>query len=318
MDVKIKNIQERLRSERKRKSLTLEDIWEISGVTPGQISRIERGESSLTLYSFIRLVHALKMSPSDFLSEFVDEFDFEIPKLLYERGKIEQRYPTFTIPDIEHFIHYSVQRHGTGSQLIKKRLREHVIEYVQETNRNTFDEKDISGFVNDIFHAMVVFGVKPGGVIKNIHYPLDMTNETLRQNFQAEGALLVQDVGTYIYNLRKEQGLTLQELGDEVGVVPATIMNLERQIQDRVLLRNILILDDIFDTKGELSAMAWRAGRLYLGIDRILVRKSSSFHPTHVGMFERLIILLRKYQHFGQLDVARDYITEVRKDSSRK
>ena len=35
-------------------------------------------------------------------------------------------------------------------------------------------------------------------------------------------------------------------------------------------------------------------------------------------MFERLIVLLRIYQHFGQLDEARDYIVEVRADGIAK
>jgi transcriptional regulator with XRE-family HTH domain len=58
-----------LRRYRRIAKLTQEDLADMAGIERSHVGTIERGENNLTLISIVKLCDALKINPSDLLTD---------------------------------------------------------------------------------------------------------------------------------------------------------------------------------------------------------------------------------------------------------
>lgn len=68
MDRAVERFGENVRAARKAKGWTQEELAHESGLTPVQVSRIERGVREIRLTTLVRLLTALDVSPNKLLS----------------------------------------------------------------------------------------------------------------------------------------------------------------------------------------------------------------------------------------------------------
>lgn len=82
--------------------------------------------------------------------------------------------------------------------------------------------------------------------------------EEMGYDFAPDPPAYPEDLSTYIFNLRKTRGMTLEEVASITDVCAATHWYLERRIADKTLVSTILDLDNAFVANGELIAQAWQ------------------------------------------------------------
>lgn len=69
MDYKL--IGKKIRNERKKQNLTIEELAELSDISPNFLGKIERAQSIMSLDTLVKIVNALNISTDDILSHEV-------------------------------------------------------------------------------------------------------------------------------------------------------------------------------------------------------------------------------------------------------
>ncbi|WP_028559821.1 helix-turn-helix domain-containing protein [Paenibacillus pinihumi] len=72
---------ELIREKRKQRGLTLNELSSLSGISPSQISKIERGDSELTNDTFLKLLKAMRL-PEEEVHDIVNKHVLEYYILL--------------------------------------------------------------------------------------------------------------------------------------------------------------------------------------------------------------------------------------------
>lgn len=67
MEAQLQRFGTNVRAARTARGWTQEDLAHKAGLAPVQVSRIERGRREIRLTTFLRLVEALEVSPTDLL-----------------------------------------------------------------------------------------------------------------------------------------------------------------------------------------------------------------------------------------------------------
>lgn len=293
-----------IRSERKKRNITLVELASATGLAHGQLSRIERGNSNITIFALIRILRAFNMSYKSLIVSGIVQNGIKIPELKSE-DKFD--YPTFTLGDVENFI--------TFREHTDKTIRKWLAQFLSV--KLSWTENEINTLLTEALNLMILPPRSNRTQIGSVIYPQNMDPKILRYNYLSGGALLFFDVGTYIRAFRLERGISLQELGDLIGRSDVGIYNFENGISSRTLFYDVANLDIALETNGELLAIAWRVGELYLGVNRIWTntKRPVEYTEDQIAWFTRLLVLLRLFQHHRMLDEAENYIEDVRSKS---
>lgn len=85
IDLNYSLIGKRLRSIRKRRGFTQEQVAELAGISPQHFSGIETGSAKVSLPALVRLCNALEATPNDVLMDSIKE---ATPQLLTEVAEV--------------------------------------------------------------------------------------------------------------------------------------------------------------------------------------------------------------------------------------
>jgi transcriptional regulator with XRE-family HTH domain len=308
MNINSKSIVEWLKEIRKQKGYTLEELGEHTGLTQPQLSRIENSVSSLTLFSLVRICSALNISFTSLFSEKLIATEGSIPTIYIQNQQEDFEYPVLNMGDVDNYVHFSIHR-KKAKTLLSKWLKNYIKKY------KNWNDGAIDTLLDEaIFLLGLPTNEREGTLFKNLCYPIDIQVSKLRKVYLSGGALLLQDLGAYIRNQRLNKNFSLRKLSRKVDLSHPGLINLETKMSDRTLFSDLVKLDCALNVEGELLALAWRASEMYLGTRRAYVDKRIlPYTPNEVGWIERLIILLRIYQHFDLLEDAQAFITDLRK-----
>jgi len=311
MDDEMQAIVDWIKKARKQKEFTLKILGERAGLTHAQLSRIENGVSALTLFSLIRIFYAYNYSFTSLFSENIIDSKFSLPKIYSEGEKESYEYPVFNFGDIDSFVHFILYRKN-ARDFIAKWLRHYI-----EKHTSWIDEA-IAELLDEAITLLTFPSEdRQGSLYENLCYPMDISVSKLRNNYLSGGVLLMKDIGAYIRNQRMAKNISLRALSSMVDLSHPGLSKLETEMSDRTLFSDILNLDRALGLGGELVALAWRAGELYLGVHRIYDRKEFPFpySTREIEWVERLTIVLRIFQHFGLMEDAESFIADIRENA---
>jgi len=68
----LKNVGFNIKVKRMRQKMSQEKLAELSDCSLSYIGFIERGEKSLSLFNFIKIINALKLEPNKFWDEYIN------------------------------------------------------------------------------------------------------------------------------------------------------------------------------------------------------------------------------------------------------
>ena len=284
-----------IKDARKNKGLSLTALGNRAGLTHSQLSRIENGVSALTLFSLIRILYAMNYSFTSLFSEKIIDSIFPLPSIYLEEETEAYQYPVLKFSDIDSFVHFILYKKNAINFIAKW------IKYYLQ-NYTSWTDETIAVLMDEAITLLTLPSVdnREGSQYENICYPIDIGIEKLRKIFLSGGVLLMRDIGAYIRNQRIASNLSLRALSSMIDFSHPGLIKLESNIGDRTLFSDILKLDRALEVDGELVALAWRAGELYLGAHRIYERKEFPlpYSTREIEWIERLVIVLRIYQHF--------------------
>ena len=131
-------------------------------------------------------------------------------------------------------------------------------------------------------------------------YPINISEEKLRQIYLAGGVFIFSDLGVYVRSLREERGLSIRQLAKTVAVTHPAISALETKMGSRVKLNDLIKIDNALRLDGELIVFAWRTAELYLGIYPKSISDTAprQLQSHEVTVIERLVIISRLFQHY--------------------
>ena len=113
---------------------------------------------------------------------------------------------------------------------------------------------------------------KDGDDKKNLYqplpYPKTLTATDILEIHLAGGAMLVQDLGTYLHRVREKKGLSIRACAKLIGVAHTAIHRLEKGDINRALLKTILELDQVLNLDGEAITIGWSASEFHTGVIR--------------------------------------------------
>lgn len=312
MDTEVQSIVNWIKDARKRMGLTLTELGNQTGITHSQLSRIENGVSALTLFSIIRIFYGLNYSFTSLYSENIIDSKSPLPSIYLEEKKESYQFPVLKFSDIDSFVHFILYR-KIARDFVAKWLR-HFIEIHTSWTEETIDVL-MDEAITLLAHPSV--DNRQGSQFENLCYPIDISIEKLKNNYLSGGVLLMKDIGAYIRTQRLEKNISLRALSSQVDLSHPGLSKLESDMSDRTLFSDILKLDRALGTDGELVALAWRAGELYLGAHRIYERKEYPlpYSTREMEWIERLFIVLRIYQHYDLLDDTILLVNDLRKNA---
>ena len=299
------SLRQWIKSERKARDLTLVQLAERTRLTQSNLSQIEKGDTQISLFTLIRILHAFRLSYISLLTYGI----IDGPNLMWLENALrnaEFELPTFTLGDVDDFIAYR-----KSTLPILERWTQYFI-----NKQLGFSEQAAEELISDAYELMLL--PKPDATtppkIGKVIYPTGMPIDLIRNNYYSGGALLLFDLAAYIKQTRLRAGLSRYQLADAIGRTHTGIRHLETKISARTLFIDILNLDNALGTNGELLALAWRVGELYLGIYRVdaSATELAPYTDGQIRWFTRMLVLLRLFQYYEMEQEARSYIDEMR------
>ena len=301
-----------IKDVRKSKGLSLTELGNRAGITHSQLSRIENGVSALTLFSLIRMLHGMNYSFTSLFSEKIIDSKFPLPSIYLEEKTESYQYPVIKFSDIDSFVHFILYR--KNARIIIAKWIKHYLK-----NYTSWADETIAVLMDEAITLLTFPSVdnREGSLYENLCYPIDIGVDKLRKIYLSGGVLLMRDIGAYIRNQRIASNLSLRALSSRIVFSHPGLIKLESNIGDRVIFSDILKLDRALGVDGELVALAWRAGELYLGVHRIYERKEFPLPYTtrEVEWIERLVIVQRIYQHFDLDEEIQSCIADLRENA---
>ena len=257
-DVLVKWLQERRRGA----EILMDDLTLLSGVSQGQISRIETGASKLTISTCVRLVYGLGI-------EFQEIASFlEIPPLsppqLGSRECVDAS-------DISAFLRYyqEERREAVG-----------VLEYYYDKIQRATLEDSNDGYswentVDTIWRATEASPAE----LTPLPYPQNLSVDHLVEIFVSGSAMTFQDVGVFIKKRRTQKRLSLRTMAEKINVSYVAITRLERGRLRRSFPSTLIGVGKELEYLDAFWGMAWAASEYDTNIlfQRAL---DSGFYPS--------------------------------------
>jgi transcriptional regulator with XRE-family HTH domain len=311
MDDLLRNYDLVIRSMREKKGFSVRKLAELSGGTHPQISYIENKKSALTLNAAVRISSSLELSLSTFLSS---KTVANLPLYFQKSGlesEADEEYSYLNYNDIEVLDSLGLFSSGKAVRIITQLLK-----YLIESLAPSLDNEKASSLAHLLYNYV---GVKELAKVSSkklpkgfpdwsdFRYPEKLSLDNIRNNYLAGGVLVFLDIGAYIRQIRFSKKMSLQQLGDAVGLSHQGVKLLELQTAEKIKLEDILKLDIALGLKGELLDFSWKAAEFYAGIHRTKTKISDNLYPYQsfeIHGIEKLIVVSRLFQHYFPEDTS--------------
>jgi transcriptional regulator with XRE-family HTH domain len=300
------SISKWIKEQRLGKNLTLTELGQLTGLTHSQLSHVETGASSVTLFTLMRVFFALDRSFINLTSENIIPNDYPLPKIYYHNEPSSFEFPTFRIADCDDIILYFI---GKGRH--KKTLIKWLSNYLEI--KKGFNPEQAQIEAETLLYEITLPPTIRENDLSSITYPANIDAEVFTKIFLSGGAFIFHDAGAYLRSIRLNKGLSLRQLGAKVGISQPWLAKLENQFNARVKFYDILNLDRTLELGGNLIQIAWRVGELYLGTIRsssIFTKRPQPYTQAEIEWIETLIFMQRIFENDG-MDVAQ-FIQEIR------
>ncbi len=287
-----------LRENRKRRGMTLIELQAKTGVSNGQLSRLETGKSELTLFSAVRILHALDLSWSSLYTDGVIEGNIKalVPYNDIGAKSSNLRCPNFN--DVDALADSGLIQTGKASEIIIGLIRLFLQKFDLRLDKYEFEHLSISlyAYIGDI---NITSDGLPNALKKiTFSYPMELDPNKLRGIYLDGGVLIMQDLSFYIKQLRKLKKLSLRGQAKAIDITHPALRALETRMNEKVKLIDIVNLDKNLDLNGELVLFSWRTAELYLGTTKnvsILTKIAQPRQSAEIHVIEKLVVLSRLF-----------------------
>lgn len=292
-----------LKKIRKSRGLTLTDLQLMTGINNGQLSRLETGVSSWTLFSTVRIFHAFNLSWSSLFSEGIIEGNIRDMVFYQDHDVLSSDLSCINFNDIDALTGSGIIQTGRASELIVSLIKMFLLEFDLKLNKEEFNafSQSLHAYLGDTKIAIPVRLSEALGQV-SFTYPMELDTSRLREIYFAGGVLIMQDLSFYIKQLRKQKNISLREQAKAIEITHPALFALEERMNERVKLLDILSLDKTLELNGELLVFAWRTAELYLGTSQIVSKRKREVYlrqAVEIQIIEKLIILSRLFlYHF--------------------
>jgi len=309
-------IKDWLKENRKRHKLTLTELSLKAGISHGQLSRVETGSSSLTLFSTVRIMHVLNLSWSSLFSEgLIDEKARKLP--IYEDANVRKAtLPCINFPDVDLLTDSGIIKSGRATAIVVSLIKVFIEKFGLRLT-----EKEVSNLSISLYGYLGNTIVTNQGLPKELAgisfaYPIELDPNKLREIYLAGGVFIMQDLSFYIKQLRQSKKISLREQAKAIDITHPALSALETRMNEKVKLDDIINLDKKLELDGELIVFAWRTAEFYMGISQIaskMERKIYPRQPIDIQLVEKLIVLSRMFLHYFPTDF--EWLNWYRKQS---
>jgi len=310
-----------IRDQRIKKNFTVTQLADAAGISHAQVSRIENNKSEISLITLVRLFYALDIP---FLSMFDNEelelgrFGYGISKPNIYHKKYTGRpdsfeYPCINFNDIELLDTQGIISSGKISEITLSLLQQ----FFQKFNMTDISEKQLNAITNIVYRCLgskdelasrpLLLLPFPMPKSTDFRYPREFSSDNIRKIYLSGGCLISLDVGIYARRARLSDGLSLRRLARLTDISHQGIKFFETRTAEKLILNDLVRLDQSLNLGGDLVAFAWRATEIYTGT--FLAKSNSdkklhSFSSDEILEIEKLIVVSRFYQHFLPDDVS--------------
>jgi transcriptional regulator with XRE-family HTH domain len=289
-----------LRENRKRRGMKLVDLQEKTGLSHAQLSRLETGKSELTLFSAVRILHALELSWQALFTDDVIEGDIKSLVPYTNVDKVSD-LPCVNFNDVDALADSGLIQTGKASEIIVELIRL----FLQGFNLAVSNEelKNLSVSLYSFIGNIDKPSIEVPESLKEVSfmYPTEMDPIRLRGIYLAGGVLIMQDLSFYIKQLRKSKNISLREQAKAIDMSHPALIALETRITDKVKFLDIINLDKSLELNGELILFSWRAAEFYMGTTKIESRRKGVANPrqtSEIQVVEKLVVLSRLFLRY--------------------
>ena len=237
-DVLVKWFQERRRGA----EIFMDDLTLLSGVSQGQISRIETGASKLTISTCVRLAYGLGVEFQE-ITSFL-ETPILAPPQLGSRECVDAS-------DINAFLRYyrEERREAMG-----------VLEYFYDKIQNATleDANDAytwQSIADTIWRATEASPVE----LTPLPYPQNLNVDHLVEMFVSGATMTFQDVGVFIKKRRAQKHLSLRNMAEKINISYVAITRFEQGRLRRSSPSTLIGIGGELDYLDAFWGMAWAA-----------------------------------------------------------
>jgi len=290
-----------LREIRKLRGMTLVDLQAKTGLSHAQLSRLETGKSELTLFSAVRILHALNLSWSSLYSEGMIEGNIKALVPYTDLGAKSSNLQCVNFNDVDALADSGLIQTGKASEIIVGLIRLFLHKFDIHLDKNEFEHLSISlyAYIGDI---NITSDGLPNALKRiSFSYPMELDPKKLRGIYLDGGILIMQDLSFYIKQLRKSKKLSLRGQAKAIDITHPALKALETRMNEKVKLMDIVNLDKNLDLNGELVLFSWRTAELYLGTTKNVSRMTMVAQPRQSGeihVIEKLVVLSRLFLYY--------------------
>jgi transcriptional regulator with XRE-family HTH domain len=290
-----------LRENRKQKGMTLIDLQNRTELSNAQLSRLETGKSELTLFSAVRILHALDLSWSTLYTDGIIDGDIK-SMLSYRDMETKPSKPQcVNFNDVDALADSGLIQSGKASKVIVSLIERFLQKFDVQLNKREFENLAVSlySYIGD---PNVTSKGLPA-VLKKVSfsYPSELDPTKLREIYLAGGVLIMQDLSFYIKELRRIRKLSLRKQAKAIDITHQALTALETRMNEKVKLMDIVNLDKNLELNGELVLFSWRAAELYMGTSKITSKRKRIAQPrsaVEIQVIEKLVVLSRLFLYY--------------------
>ncbi len=290
-----------LSEKRKEKGLNMTELAQQIGLTQSTLSRIETHNLQLTLFSAVRIMHAMDLPWTElFIQGFVKQA-LPIPEIYRAQNQLELDFPCLLFGDLDSLDTSGLLRRGLAPAVVRHLLSLLIEKY----DPSLGDEK--TNLLAENFYFLLHSPDSDDGLAQqsfpdlDFRYPRDFPPESLRNIYLSGGVLTLLDMGRYVRYLRETRNISLRQMATQLELTHPALSNFEFNPADRVKLDDIIRLDNALGLDGELVVFAWRTAELYLGFHRRKTETAHRIHPwadSEISLIEKLITTSRLFQRY--------------------
>jgi len=296
-------IKDWLKENRKRQDLTLTELSLKTGINNGQLSRVETGSSSLTLFSTVRIMHVLNLSWTSLFSEgLIDERARGLP--IYKNAK-PSNLECLNFADIDALTASGLIKTGKASEIVVALMKMFIEKFELQLgdDRLTHLSKGLYSYLGNTIKT--TRGLPKELAHISFAYPMELDPNLLRKIYLDGGVFIMQDLSFYIKQLRLSKKISLREQAKAIDMTHPALRALETRMNDKVKLDDIINLDKKLELDGELIVFAWRTAEFYMGISQIVSKLEKKVCPREimdVELVEKLVVLSRLFLYYFPTD----------------
>ena len=263
MDIALNSLNSWLLNERNSSGMDTKTFAGLSGVASSLVNHIENKESAITISTLVKICHGLGKLPNEFFN--ILGFSSSPPPYLQQArygAHASANLPNcLTIEDIDAFLRYyssEAQHAKSFLYLFYGRLLRITDSSLDTQSANYIAAEKISSAAFE----HIALGAEP------IPYPTTLQKKVLDNSFVNYGVTTLDDVGYYLRLARISHEKTLKEVSDLTSISESILSRIERGLNSRVRLSDILDLDRFYEENGKILGMYWLAAEFETGISR--------------------------------------------------